>query len=270
MVLSWLWLLVPSIATAGGPQNWSSAYDARLSQAMGSDPSEAIAIYEALIAQIAPDDEQRGDVLYWLGRARWSAGDLAGARRSLESAQRYRSVRARVRILLGRMDAEDKAVRQLPYRQEFRLTIEPWVRGWERGRASDLAVFDGPSGRTARWATEVIDDESDFILFGLETDGERVSGVSMRLRSESLQGRLRVLLEDKAGHRWTVPLVSISTDRWIDLVIPIDEFVSAETPAKRGSPNPAQLKWFILRDVTALHTDQQGPNALLIDDLVVR
>ncbi len=265
-----LWFLLGQLALAGGAENWSSAYDARLSQAMGASPSEAIAIYEALVAQIPQDDDQRGDVLYWLGRARWSAGDLAGARRSLESARRYRSARSRVRILLGRMDAEIKAVKQVPYRQDFRLSFDPWVRGWKRGKESDLGVFDGDDGRSVRWSTEALEGESDFIIFGMSLDGARLSQISMKLRSESLQGRYRVLLEDEAGGRWTAPLQSVSTDRWAEISLPISSFVRADNSPSRAKLDGKQLKWFILRDVTALHTDQRGANALLIDDLVLR
>ena len=266
----WFSLLVHTLAFAGGPEDWTSAYDARLSQAMGAAPSEAIAIYETLVSQIAPDNDQRGDVLYWLGRARWSAGDLAGARRSLESAGAYRGVRGRVRILLGRMDAEDKAIKMLPMLSEFRKSADPWVRGWTRGRAMDLSVVDGPSGRSARWVTEVVEGETDFVIFGFETDGVEVSSISLRLRSERLQGRYRFLLEDEEGQRWTVPVQSVPTDRWVDLVYRIKVFVRADAPSALGAPDDARLKWCILRDVTALHTDQRGANALLIDDLVVR
>ena len=263
-------LLVQTLALAGGPEDWSSAYDARLSQAMGAAPSEAIAVYEALVSQIEPDDDQRGDVLYWLGRARWSAGDLAGARRSLESAGKYRGARSRVRILLARMDAEAKSVRRVPMLEEFRQSTDPWVRGWKRGRATDLSIEDGPGGRSARWATEVVEGDSDFVLFGLDTDGARVSSISLRLRSESLQGRYRFLLEDQAGRRWTVPVQSVPTDRWVDVTLSVKGFVRADAGATRGVLNGRSLKWFILRDVTSLHTDQRGMNALLIDDLMVR
>ncbi len=50
-------------AFAGGAEDWSSQYNARLSQALGSEPSEAIAGYEALLAQVPQENPQRGDVL---------------------------------------------------------------------------------------------------------------------------------------------------------------------------------------------------------------
>jgi hypothetical protein len=266
-VLGLFWCLA---AMAGGPENWSSAYDARLSQAMGAKPSDAIAIYEALIAQIPQGDEQRGEILYWLGRARWSAGDLAGARRSLESASRYRSARARVRILLGRMDAEKKAVERLPYRAEFRLNTDPWVRGWERGRSTDLALADQDGTRSLSWRTEVEEGASDFLLFGMHLDDDRLSIIEVQMRSGSLQGRYRFLLEDEDGQLWTAPVQSVSTDRWTKVSLPLSEFVRADAQTDSSRPDGRKLKWVILRDVTSLHTDQRGENVLYIDNLVLK
>lgn len=267
---SLLGLLWGFAALAGGPENWSSAYDARLSQAMGAKPSDAIAIYEALIAQIPQGDEQRGEILYWLGRARWSAGDLEGARRSLESASRYRSARSRVRILLGRMDAEKKAVERLPHRAEFRLTTDPWVRGWERGRSTDLSLSDQDKSRSVSWRTEVEEGESDFLIFGLHLDGDRLTSIDVQLRSASLQGRYRFLMEDEDGQLWTTAVKSVPTDRWTKISLLVSDFVRADAQTDRSRPDGRKLRWVILRDVTSLHTDQRGENILFMDNLVLK
>jgi len=259
-----------STASAGGAEDWSSQYNARLSQALGSEPSEAIAVYEALLAQLPQQNPQRGDVLYWLGRARWSAGDLSGAKQSLESARGYRSSRPRARILLGRMAAEEKAIRTIPYRQEFRLNTGPWVRGWERGREDDLTVHDGPGGRVARWTTAVQEGEDDFLIFGMDVDGAKISQFAMKVWAESMTSHLRILIEDDDGRRWTAPVQVIEPGAWQSVVLPLDVFVRADAPAAKGSPDRRQLKWFIFRDVTAFHSAARGENTLLVDDLIVR
>ena len=148
-LLGLLWGLT---ALAGGPENWSSTYDARLSQAMGAKPSDAIAIYEALIGQIPQGDEQRGEILYWLGRARWSAGDLEGARRSLESASRYRSARARVRILLGRMPRRKPSSACRIGRSSGSAPTPGYAAG-SAGRSTDLALSDQDESRSLSWQT---------------------------------------------------------------------------------------------------------------------
>ena len=259
-----------SVSFAGGAEDWSSQYNARLSQALGSEPSEAIAVYEALLAQLPQENPQRGDVLYWLGRARWSAGDLAGAKQSLESARGYRSSRPRARILLGRLAAEEQSIRSVPYRHDFRLDTGPWVRGWERGRADDLTVHDGPGGRVARWVTEVQEGEDDFLIFGLNVDGAKISQFSMRIWAENLATHVRILVEDDDGRRWTAPVNVIKPGAWQDVVIPLSDFVRADAPAATGSPDSRELRWFIFRDVTAFHSAARGENAIMIDDLTVR
>lgn len=264
------WLVLLSAAIAGGAEDWSSQYNARLSQALGSEPSEAIAVYEALLAQLPQNNPQRGDVLYWLGRARWSAGDITGAKQSLESARGYRNSRPRARILLGRLAAEEKAIRKIPYRQDFRLNTGPWVRGWERGREDDLSVHDGPGGRVARWMTEVQEGEDDFLIFGLDADGVKISQFGMRLWVDSMTTHVRILIEDDDGRRWTAPVQVIKAGAWQDVVLPLNEFVRADAPAAKGSPDSRKLKWFIFRDVTAFHSAARGENTILVDDLSVR
>jgi hypothetical protein len=261
-----IWLA--SLAAVGGsPEEWSSTYDARLSQALGAEPSEAIAVYETLVAQIPAEQEQRGEVLYWLGRARWSAGDLLGAKRSLESARSYRSSRARARSLLGRISVGEQAIRRLPYTQDHRLTPDPWVRGWERGQDADLVVEDGPDGRALMWSTKLEDGKTDFLVFGFDTDGVRVSSIEVSIRSEAAPAKIRVVLEDDQGRLWVSPRKTVRMARWTALNLPIGDFISEET---RGQPDGRRLKSITLQDLTALHTNARGDNIMWLDDLRVR
>ena len=259
-------LVAATVVWAGTPEEWSSTYDARLSQALGAEPSEAIAVYEALISQIPSNEDQRGEVLYWLGLARWSAGDLAGAKRSLASALPYRSSRARARGMLGRISLRDQAIQSLPFEQDFRLSPTPWVRGWERGKESDLGVTDGPDGRALRWKTELMDGQTDFIAFGLDTDGERLTIASMRVRSESVPAKVRVVLEDNDGRVWLSDKCTVRMGRWTEIKLPIKSFQSADG----ASINPRNIASLTLQDLTALHTNARGENILWLDDLSVR
>ena len=266
--LVWAWALFPALA--GSPEEWSSTYDARLSQALGADPSEAIAVYEALVAQIPANQDQRGEVLYWLGRARWSAGDLAGARRSLESARGYRTSRSRARSLIGRMDLNQRAISKLPFQQDFRLSTDPWVRGWDRGQDSDLSVVDGETGRVARWKTELVAGLEDFLSMQLDTDGGPVSQVSMDLSTEILPAKLRVVIEDRSGRRWVSPLKTVGAGNWVTLMLPLSIFALEEDSEGSGTLNGANLEALFLVDQTALHTGQKGKNVILIDNLIIR
>jgi len=266
--LVWAWAILPALA--GSPEEWSSTYDARLSQALGADPSEAIAVYEALVAQIPANHAQRGEVLYWLGRARWSAGDLSGAKRSLESARGYRATRMRARSLLGRLDLKERAVKRVPFQQDFRLSTDPWVRGWERGQDSDLSVVDGDAGRVLQWKTVVVPGTEDFLSMQLDTDGVRVSMVSMDLRTEPLPAKVRVVLTDRAGQRWLSPLKTVGSSQWVTLELPMSSFFSEPAASSPGAPNGASLFSLVLLDQTAVHTAQEGKNAIFVDNLIIR
>ncbi len=270
MLHALVWALATLPALAGSAEEWSSTYDARLSQALGANPSEAIAVYEALVAQIPASHDQRGEVLYWLGRARWSAGDLAGAKRSLESARGYFSSRARARGLLGRMDLKERAIHDLPFKQDFRLSTDPWVRGWDRGQASDLSVIDGETGRMARWKTEVVPGVEDFLSMQFDTDGAKVRTVSMDLRTESLPAKVRVVLEDEEGRRWLSPVKTVGSGQWVNLQLSLSMFSDETNPGSSAAPSGESLAFLVLLDQTAVLTAQEGDNAIFVDNLVVR
>lgn len=268
MLKALCWVLAVMPAQAGSPEEWSSTYDARLSQALGADPSEAIAVFEALLAQMPATHGQRGEVLYWLGRVRWSAGDLAGAKRSLESARGYRASRAGARSLLGRMELNERAVLALPFMQDFRFSTAPWVRGWERGQDADLSVVDGEGGRFVRWDTEVVPGVEDFIVLQMDTDGARVSTVSMDLRTETLPAKVRLVLEDRAGQRWMSPLNTVGSGQWVTVQVALNEF-SDEGGSSR-TPSGTSLASLTLLDQTAVYTAQEGINAIFVDNLLIR
>ena len=268
MLKALCWALAVMPAQAGSPEEWSSTYDARLSQALGADPSEAIAVFEALLAQIPATHEQRGEVLYWMGRARWSAGDLGGAKRSLQSARGYRASRDRARGLLGRMDLKERAILKLPFQQDFRLSTDPWVRGWDRGQDSDLSVVDGEAGRFVRWDTEVVPGVEDFLMLQMDMDGARASIVSMDLRTETLPAKVRMVLEDESGQRWMSPLKTVGSGQWVTVQVPLTEF--SDVSDSKRAPSGANLVSLTLLDQTAVYTAQEGENAIFVDNLIIR
>ena len=85
-----------------------------------------------------------------------------------------------------------------------------------------------------------------------------------------MTSHLRILIEDADGRRWTAPVQVVKPGSWNELVFPLDEFVRADAPAAKGSPDSRKLKWFIFRDVTAFHSAARGENTLMLDDLAVR
>ena len=72
-----------------------------------------------------------------------------------------------------------------------------------------------------------MDGQTDFIAFGLDTDGERVT-VVLRVRSEPVPAKVRAVLEDDAGRVWLSE--SHGADGSMDeLRLPVGSFQSAES-----------------------------------------
>jgi hypothetical protein len=255
-------------ARAEGPEDWASLYDGRLNQSMDRDPQAAIAVYETLLRGMPDGDPQRGELLYWLGRARLSAGDAAGAMETLRSAQAVWSSRSRSRALLGRLVALKTAVRQVPYDQDFQRGTEPWVRGWARGRDEDLAGAPGQTGRLAAWRTEVRDGEEDFLTFAVTTDGVAVRRILLSLQASAFPAVVQLRLEDANGVRWHTEAMAIPTESWTPIDLPLNRF--APEGGAAAILDGSELRWVSLVDVTAGYAEDRGENRLLIDDLALR
>ncbi len=259
-------------AFAEGPEAWASLHDGRLSQSMDRGPSAAIAIYETLLSGMPDGDPMRGEVLYWLGRARLASGDSAGAMETLGSAKSVWSSRSRARALLGRLMAQKQAVRQLPYLQDFTRDSTPWVRGWHRGRDVDLVTKEGPGpgGRVASWRIEVRDGEEDFLTFSVDTDGAPISRIQLSLQATEFPAVVQLALEDGEGGRFVAPQVNVQTGSWTLVTLPLDRFVNVDQPDGGVIPNGARVRRVSLREITAHHAEDRGENHLLIDDMSLR
>jgi hypothetical protein len=271
-VIGLIWVAILGVASAGGPEVWASQYDGRLSQAMDRDPKAAISIYETLLGGMPEEDPLRGEVLYWLGRSRWSAGDAAGAMETLTTASTYPRSRALAHALLGRLVALDTAVDSLPFAQDFRKGTVPLVRGWGRGKSTDLRAIDGPGpgGKVAAWRLSVREGEDDFLTFAMDTDARPIQRLRMSMMARTFPLHIRFVVEERSGERWTAPIQVVPTDTWTEVDLAIRRLVPAVAPAAGKHPSGRNLRWVVLRDVTAIHTEDRGENELLIDNLVLR
>lgn len=265
-----LLLLLLQPAMAEGPEAWASLHDGLLNQAMDREPFAAIASYEALLSGTPEGDPMRGDLLYWLGRARLASGDAAGALETLGAASKVWSSRARARSLMGRLRAQKQAVRTVPYSQGFESSASPWVRGWDRGRDGDLALERGPDRQVAGWKIEVREGQEDFLTFAVQTDGAPIRAISMRLQATEFPVVVEVHLADDQGGVWRAPMIPVSAGSWISVDLPLDQFVNLDSGVAAGAIGGGSLRWVTLKEVTALHLEDRGENQLLIDDLGLR
>ena len=89
-------------------------------------------------------------------------------------------------------------------------------------------------------------------------------------RADAFDARLRILLEDVEGRRWTAPVLVIPSDDWLALELGVASFVPAEAPASRSRPDGAAIRRIEIRDVTAFHAADRGENRLFFDDVDLR
>lgn len=262
-----LCVLLAGLAQAESPEAWASLHDGLLNQSMDRDPMAAIDSYEALLSGIPEGEPMRGDLLYWLGRARLASGDAAGAMETLGASKKVWSSRARARSLLGRLLAQKQAVRRIPYLQHFETSPAPWVRGWTRGQDSDLKISPTPQGRALTWQTEVRDGEEDFLTFAVATDGAPISELQMRLQAADFPAVIELHLSDAQGKVWRAPTVLVPAGDWTSLSLQLNEFIDLDEGVAAGSIRGEELRWVTLREVTSQHLEDRGVNRLLIDDL---
>jgi tetratricopeptide (TPR) repeat protein len=258
-------------ALADGPEEWAALYNGRLVDAVDRDPASAIPVYDAVLAYLDEDDPLRGELLYWRGRARHDLGQREAALEDLNAAAEDARIGPEARTFLGQLEVAERTVRGLPFLQDFDDGERSFVRGWPIGRRDDLSVvrLSDRKGQVMAWRRLVREAEADRIVLGVAVDAapERLR---FTVRSDAFDARLRVLLEDAEGRRWTAPVLLVPSDDWLTLDLGIASFVPAEAPASRARPDGTPIRRVEIRDVTAFHAADRGENRLFIDDVELR
>ena len=267
-------LLWSAAALGAGPEVWSSLYNGRLIDSIDRDQSAAIAAYEAVLEHLPEDDPQRGAVLYWLGRAQLDAGARDAAWVHLEAATKAGDsvIRSDARRVMAHVELAERRIPTIPFSTAFETELQPLVRGWTRGARADLAVTDGvdPSNAVLRWRVEVQEGSDDFLRAELAPGAGAVQRLRLRLRASDFVGQVRILLEDAQGERWTAPVLSVPTDAWMPVSLGLLDFAPADAPAALRRPEAREIRAIEIRDVSAFHGTERGPNALMIDDVDIR
>ncbi|MFT5679102.1 MAG: hypothetical protein ACI8RZ_000006 [Myxococcota bacterium] len=105
-------------AQSASPEVWAALHNGRMGAALEQDPAQTAAIYEVLLEHLTKENEPlRDELLFWLGQARFEAGNIEGA---IEALSEARSPEAAA--LLEMIQVWDDPVRTLPY-----VSTEPVV-----------------------------------------------------------------------------------------------------------------------------------------------
>jgi hypothetical protein len=263
-------LLVVRLAFAG-PEAWEAIHDGRLIESLGGDPNQAVHEYEKALSYLADDSGERPELMYWLGRARWTAGDVSGARQALHAALADPRWQDRAWAFLSRVEAQALAIESLPYHEDFTKSFGAIVRGWNRYGDGGLEKVDGvsPYGTALQWSTTVRDGEPDFIYVAFQDLRRAPRTVRAFMRSLSFPAHVRFVAQDVEGRRWTGPVVVLSTTEWAPIDLSLRDFVLEDDPQAGRMPADVDIRLLQIHDVTAQQASDRGDNAILLDDFEV-
>lgn len=261
-------LLLATGLAQGGPEAWEAIHDGRLIEALGGDPSEAVLQYEQALSYLEEGDPDRPELMYWLGRARYTAGDIEGARTALRAALDDPRWQDRAWAFLSRVEARVHAVSKLPHQEDFSRSFGALVRGWTRFSEGGLERLDGvsPGGTALKWSTVVREGEPDFIYVFLKELRRPPRRIRIFMSARGFPAHVRFVAEDTEGRRWTGPVVTLSTTEWVAIDQQIRDFVLEEDPQAGRMPPGTHLRLVQLYDVTAQTASDRGDNVILIDD----
>ena len=208
-------LIAPQPAQSASPEIWAALHHSRIVAAVEQDPAQAASFYEVLLEDLTKENEPlRDEILFWLGQARFEAGDIEGAIAALSQAEGADAATLRELIAVWA-----EPVDALPYSAEdpveltssssWRLVLdgaEPEVlslklRADEGAALLQLAVTDLEGRRWEQELLEIADGEWQEMTIKLadlrpvgDTVGPPRGGLWMMsiIPAAPLQGPLRI------------------------------------------------------------------------------
>jgi hypothetical protein len=263
-------LLLPLVwaGPADDVRTWEGLYDARLVEAADGNAVLALQYYQELL----PEDMSRKyplrpEILYWLGRARFMAGDLDGAVVALREAAMSPDEKKKAEALLAHIEMTRKGVTTLPVRWNFEEGPGSLVRGADAPAAGGLTVRSvGEAERVLAWDTVVRAQEIDRLSFSFSGDQE-VREIYFRARAGSFPAEIQVLLHSADGTRFSAPLSIIPTEEWVDIRLPIVLFRTLD-PLPGASLTA--VRRVEIQDITGYLSSDRGDNTIFLDDFLVQ
>lgn len=273
-----LWVAV-ALADPDAPpreyQAWEALYDARLAEAQGLAPAAALEAYRKVEGDTTdPTSLLYGEVRYWVALAALETGDIASAHAALDEISRVPDgLSDRTRLLRARVQAQERGVRQLPYRQDFEgaESPAPWVLSWTRSDESALSVETLPDGnQVVAWQTTVRKGEDDSLLLPFQQTVRGPENVRMDLLAAQFPARVRLLLEDDEGQQWSSRVLLVGTDDWVTVSLALGDFALVGDPRSGRKPDPARIRSLQLGDYTGFRGDDAGSHTLYVDALDIQ
>ncbi|HHO50119.1 MAG TPA: hypothetical protein ENK18_04415 [Deltaproteobacteria bacterium] len=256
---------------AAGQQELSARaalHEAMAEEVIHGDLDGAARRYLRMSRNRATDPTTRAETLFFLGRAMYDLGRIDLAREALLEGIRSGVCAIRCRDLLETLEIDLESVTTVPTRWTFDETDHGF---FHPGAVQDLGAIklgQAPDGdRALAWSTSPQARRPDRLVIGLKRPNPAPSLVSVRITSETLDAILQLVVEDEAGHRYSLPQPrALPAGRSRTLELPLAQLI----PLQPGTPplDPTRLTRLALIDLTGARTS--GDNTLWIHDFALR
>lgn len=262
----WVALLVGA-ARADDVAQWELLHDALLERSLRGVDDDVEALFEQLAQDLPAASPVRGRALLALGEARVELGDVEGARAALRECVRMGPGREPCLQLLGRVELDQGAVREIPLTWTFSEPEHGFVHPWSYAGKGSVRVEERGGDPALTWTTRVEAQSDDQLVLGFHVADEPPSGVKFTVHATAFDAHLRLVVYDVAGNRFTRGqfIAPIGRDQPIDA--PVDTFQGVDDD--RGALDPATIHHLVVQDVTGYVARSRGDNTLVIDDFTV-
>lgn len=198
--------LLLGAAEAASPEVWAALHNGRMVAALEQDPAQAAEVYEVLLDHLTEENEPlRDELLYWLGQARFEAGDTEGAIEALAQATSPEAVTLRELIAVWA-----EPVKAIPYRSQ-----EPTVL---TAQTSWRLIFNNAA-----------------------LEGSQPSVISLKLRAEEGAALLQLSLTSLEGQRWEQEILELADGEWQEMTF---EFADLRPVGETTGP-PRGALWMV-------------------------
>ncbi len=260
-----------TVALAGEPPvSWSEVQRAQVDESIDGDEAAAVQRYEDLVHnRLTAGDPNLSDALYWLAAARWSLGDLKGARDALDQCIRSGVNKGRCIDLRSHIDLEEDSVRVTPLTWTFDTEDHGFFHpreDWDRG--SIRIVKDG-GGSVLSWTTQVDPLVPDKLVVGFKDPSPAPSVMRLTATSVNLSATLEITLVDAYGHVFSPPPATWVLPQGKPTTIELRMDSVTDQAGEGAKLVPSQLHRLIVRDITGRYGNV-GANEIRVDTFTVR
>ncbi len=251
---------------------WSELHGALLSESADGEIGQAAAEYQRIVRNAAAGDPLRTEALYWLGRARYSEGDVKGARDALREGVRTGVNRGRCLDLLDQIELDQNGIRKTPLEWNFDDPSHAFLHPWFYRDKGSIRITTAPrSGPALAWETDVDKRTDDQLWLSFREPTPTARGVRFIAWSDSFEAHLRILALDDGGRQYRVPgnktAMRVATGKPLQIDVRLDQMVSDDAEAMPLQPQ--HLARIIIQDATTFYSRATGPNRIVIDDFEV-